>query len=156
MTIDHHLIHCLEFMKKILFLLLVVFYGEIFAMTNESLKAVAQKYTDVLAEFGKEKPTDLIALMKTVFAPDCVKKLNGAVVCKSMLDLHDQILEAKKAVGLFKVIPVSPFIASSEDNMVAVHYDVPTQKGTLAVMKFLVCNKQGFITEIREVFNKKD
>lgn len=148
--------------KAFLFLLLAIVYQEsIYSManhlTNESLKKIAEKYTEVLAEFGKEQPADLIPLMKTIFMPDCIKVLNGRIVCKSMLELHKQISEAKDGVGLFKVIPVSPFIPSCEENMVVVHYDVPTQKqDALAVMKYLVCNDQGFIKEIREVFNKKD
>lgn len=144
-------------MKKIfLFLLVTISYGEIFAMSHESLKIVAKKYTDFLAEFGKEKPADLLVIMKTVFAPNIVKVVNGKIVSRSIAELHEQIAAAKRNVGQFKVIPVSPFIASSEENMVAVHYDVPTQEGTLAVMKLLVCNKDGLISEIREVFNKKD
>lgn len=139
-----------------------LFHGAIYSMntkkvTVESLKAIAQKYTEVLGQFGKEQTGDLIPSMKTLFVPDCVKKLNGKVVSENIKALHDQISAAKGEVGLFKVIPVSPFIASPQDNMVVVHYEVPTQKkGTLAVMKYLVCNDQGLIKEIREVFNKKD
>ncbi len=148
--------------KSIMCIITVLFAGVIYSMptgkfTDESLKAIAQRYTEVLAQFGKEEPGDLIPFMKALFSHDCIKKLNGTIVSESLADLYKQISAARDDVGLFKVIPVSPFIASPQDAMVVVHYEVPTQKGgVLAVMKYLICNQEALIKEIREVFNKKE
>ena len=135
----------------------IVLYADEAQLAVSTLNDIAQRYTDFLAQFGKKDTGDLIGQMESLIAPDCHKIVNGKIVSTTLLELHNQIAEAKTSVGLWEVNVESPFIVSSENNTVVVHYEIPTtRQGTLAVMKFLKCNSNGLIIEINEVFNKKD
>lgn len=125
---------------------------ESYACTLSALHTIAQNYTNFLAQFGKADKGDIKFLMQTLFAPDCRKVVNGKTVSKSIRKLYKQIKKAKKGTGLWTVSVVAPFIA--QNNTVVVHYEIPTEKqGTIVVLKRLICDNNGLIKEINEVFN---
>ncbi len=121
--------------------------------TRNLLCLIAQRYTDFLSQFGQEEPGDLRPSMATLFAADCIKIVNDKVVSRSPEELYTQVSGAKNDIGLWAVNKKKPFIVDPTYNTVVAHYEIPTQnKGTLLVMKFLVCDKQGRIQKIDEVF----
>lgn len=122
-----------------------------------SLHKIADRYKDFLHQFGQKETGDLIPSMKSLFAPDCNKIVNGKTVSRSIPELHGQISEGKKSIGLWNVKKAGPYVASPEQNMVVAHFEIPTEnQGTIVVMKYLICNNQGLIQTIDEVFNKKE
>lgn len=163
--------------KIILSLLSIVFlHGSCFSMESKRpasyeeyvakahyLKAVAERYQKFLSQFGQEETGDLLPTMKALFAPDIKKFVNDChnlegrkPVATTIKELYAQISSAKNEVGIWSVIEEDIPIASVEENMVIAHFQIPTQKkGTIVVMKKLICNDNGLINEINEVFNFK-
>ena len=110
-------------------------------------------------QIGQKNSGDLLPQMKELFAQDIHKFVNGKLVAKSIEELFLQISAARDGVdgvGTWNVREASEPIVSPEKNMVIAHFEIPTErKGTIVVMKKLICNEQGLIKEINEVFNFK-
>lgn len=138
-------------------------FYETYVAKTKSLKAVAERYQKFLSQFGREETGDLLPTMKALFAPDIKKFVNDShnpegrtPVATTIEELHAQISAAKNDVGIWSVLEEDLPIACVEENMVIAHFQIPTQKkGTIVVMKKLICDSNGRIQEINEVFNFK-
>lgn len=121
-----------------------------------SLESVAHRYQEFLNQFGQKNPGDIMSKMKAIFAPNIKKFVNGDLVAETIEGLHKQISAAKSGIGNWNVREASEAVASPDKNMVIVHFDIPTEKkGTIVVMKKLICDDKGLIKVIDEVFNFK-
>ncbi len=138
-------------------------FYETYAAKAKSLKAVSERYREFLSQFGRKETCDLLPTMKALFTPDIKKFVNTChdlqgrtPVATTIEGLHEQICEAKKDLGIWSVLDEDLPIANVEENMVIAHFQIHTQKkGTIVVIKKLICDDNGLIKEINEVFNFK-
>jgi hypothetical protein len=121
------------------------------------LHNVGHHYIDYLIQFSSQ--TIIYEQnMHSLFAPNCKKIMNGAIVANNSHELYMQLEETKKQFHSWHIQAYRDNIFSNQQNNTwVVQYDITTaQLGTMIVMAYLKLDPNGLICEINEVYNKKD
>lgn len=118
------------------------------------LSNIGQRYMNWIIDFSKSNPKEFTTTLNSLFVPQCRKIVNWKPVSENRDQLMAQMNQSKKDFGKHTIQPCR-IAASQEENLCTIQFLLTDEKGaTYVITSMLICDQQGMIKEINEVYNQ--